>query len=69
MVNRYIKRCSSAIIIREMQIKTKMRYHFTPVRMDIIEKIEDNKFGKDVEKSKLLCIAGRNVHWHRYYGK
>ena len=58
----------TSLTVREMQIKTTMRYHLTPMRMAIIKKSTKNA-GKGVKKREPSCTVGGNVNWYSQYGE
>ena len=62
MANKYMKRCSTSLIIREIQIKTTTRYHYTPVRMAAIQSLKAINAGEGVEKRESSYIVGGNAN-------
>ena len=58
-----------SLIIREMQIKTTMRYHLTSVRIAIFYNRQTTSAGEDVGKGEHFCTVGRNTDWCSHCGK
>ena len=67
MANRYMKKCSTVLVTRELQIKTLMRYHLSLVRMTIIKKPTNNKFWRGCGEKGILLYCLQQSKWYSHY--
>jgi hypothetical protein len=65
MDEKHLKKCSTSLVIREMQIKTTLRFHLTPVRM---AKIKNSGDSRCLKKEEHSSIAGGIASWYNHSG-
>ena len=68
IINEHIKSWLTSLAIRKIQIKTTMRYYFTPIKMTNIKR-QNNPYWRECGEIRILCISGRSVKCYNCCGK
>jgi len=69
MANKHMKRGSTLLVIREMQMETRVKYHYTPIRMAKMARLTMPSTGEHVEKLDHLFVADGNVKRYKHSGE
>ena len=68
MAENHLRKYSTFLVISEIQIRTTLRFHLTPVRMAIIKSQVTVDAGKDMDKEEHFSTAGDTVNWYNHTG-
>jgi hypothetical protein len=69
MASKYMKKCSTSLVTKKVQIKTALRFDLIPDRMALIKGNNNNKCWQGHGKQEPLYIAGGNAISYNHYGK
>jgi hypothetical protein len=68
MAEKHLKKCSKSLVIRELQIKTNLKFHVTPTTMAKIKTSSDTCWQGCGERGTHYSIAGGIANWYNHSG-